>query len=66
MSVKNSFEPSKSTCLPMTSAPRSEATALASEKAAAYCRFSLPDVARDARAVEEENKTIRPLVAELT
>ena len=50
----------------MTSAPRREAMELASEKAAAYCRFSLPDVARAARAVEEENKTIKPLVAELT
>lgn len=50
----------------MTSAPRREATMLASEKAAAYCRFSLPAAARAAKAVEEEKRTIMPLVAELT
>ena len=39
---------------------------LAREKAPAYCRLSLPATASATRAVEEENSTIVPLVAELT
>ena len=50
---------------PMTSVPSSEAAMLASEKAPAYCRLSLPLAISATRAVDEEKSTMAPLVAVL-
>ena len=50
----------------MTRAPSREAAMLATENAAAYCRFRRPEIAKAARAVDDEKRTMALLVAEVT